>query len=371
MGGKLSPLIIVVLIAALIGVGVFAFKLLTSDSTTPSGNEVIDEVVESDEPVITLSKEVNEEDASSVVINVYATMENEEDSIKEIILPDNSTVVGDTASFTVEKNGTYEFKIRTTNGKITKEEIEVTEVAESSATNPYVPEGFSVVQEDVDKGYTIEDEYGNQYVWVPVPSGKLTRNTMINADYEESSSTASALVNSVGKYYGFYIGKYEASQYEVDGQVAAASMSGKIPWTNITYLNAVENADNAASLYGYTDCKTALLNSYAWDTVLAWIDKSIVNYSSTINYGNYSGTIYPTGYTETDVVNGICDVAGNVREWTTEIFKSVGQDRGEQTTIHRVVRAGSASLSKTPASRIYYPENTSDNYWGFRTIIYK
>ena len=37
------------------------------------------------------------------------------------------------------------------------------------------------------------------------PTGKLTRETMLNIDYEESSGTASALVNSVAKYYGFYM----------------------------------------------------------------------------------------------------------------------------------------------------------------------
>ena len=374
MGGKLSPLIIIVLIAALVGIGVFAVKLLVVDDSTSKPGEQPG-IVEQDEdvrPVITLEKKVDKEGKDvKVEILVSATLESEMDYVEEIILPDKSKVTGDSVTVTAENNGIYEFTAVTAGGKKKTESIEVTEINERSATNPYVPDGFEVTHNVVDEGFTIEDEYGNEYVWIPVPNGKLTRNTMLSTDYEESASSASALVNSVAKYYGFYLGKYEASQYEIDGQVAAATMPGKQPWTNVTYLNAASHANNADSLFGYTDCTTALLNSYAWDTTVAWIDKSIVNYSSSINYGNYSDTIYPTGYTDTDFVNNICDIAGNVREWTTEIYKSVEQEKNKDNVIHRIVRGGSANLSRTPASHIYYPENTSDNYWGFRVILYK
>mgnify|MGYP003317301144 CR=1 FL=1 len=48
------------------------------------------------------------------------------------------------------------------------------------------------------------------------------------------------------------------------------------------------------------------------------INKRVKNYSTSLNYGNYTGTIRNTGQTETDVINNICDMSGNVREWTTE-----------------------------------------------------
>lgn len=375
MGGKLSPLIIILLIVVLVGVGFFAVKLLSTDDSG-SGDGTQTGVVDQEEevkPVLTLEKNINKEGKDiKVEIVVSATLDSETDYVEEIILPDGSKVTGDSVNVTAENNGIYEFTAVTAGGEKKTESIEVTEINESSATNPYIPEGFNVTHNVVDEGFTIEDSYGNEFVWIPVPNGKLTRNTMLSTDYEESASTASALVNSVAKYYGFYIGKYEASQYEIDGEVAAASMSGKQPWTKITYLNAAEHSNNADSLFGYTDCTTALLNSYAWDTTIQWLDKSIEHYSSSVNYGNYSDTIYPTGYTDTDFVNNICDLAGNVREWTTEIYKSANENNNNKdNVIHRIVRGGSANLSRTPASHIYYPENTSDNYWGFRLILYK
>lgn len=372
MKGKSSP-IIILLIALAVVVLLIVGTLLSDGSDKPKDKDKVGETI-LEEPIITLNKEVNEENDTIVIITAYASTESG-DEIVSITLPDGTEVPGATATYTAIENGVYTFGALAAAGGTAEAEVEVTEIPVISATNPYIPDGFSVIADNIEEGFVIADEFGNQYVWVPVPSGKLTRETMLDINYEESSGTAAALVNSVAKYYGFYIGRFEASQYEHEGEVTAASMTGKIPWTNITYLNAAEYAENSGIVFGYTDCKTALINSYAWDTVMQWIDQTHLNYSSDVNYGNYTGTIYPTGYTESDSVKNICDLSGNVREWTTEIYKAASQpnknDKNFVSVIHRVVRGGSANLKRTPISHIYYPENTSDNYWGFRTIIYK
>ncbi|MBR3614021.1 MAG: SUMF1/EgtB/PvdO family nonheme iron enzyme [Clostridia bacterium] len=368
MGGKLSPLIIIVLIVVLVLVGGLLIKTITADDgQKPINNTKEESFLE--EPIITLNKETNEEMEGSVIITAYASTESG-DEITEITLPDGVSVPGATATYTATQNGIYEFFATAKAGGTSSAKIEVVEIPEISATNPYVPEGFTVIADNVEEGFVISDEFGNQYVWIPVETGKLTRKTMLDIDYAESSGTSSALVNSVAKYYGFYMGRFEASQYERNGEVTAASMSGKIPWTNITYLNAAEHAENSARAFGYTDCSTALISSHAWDTTVAWIDLSNENYSSDVNFGNYTGTIYPTGTTTTDTVRNICDLAGNVREWTTEIYKAKANP-DDMNSIQRVVRGGSANLKRTPISHIFYPENTSDNYWGFRLMLYK
>lgn len=367
MKGKSSPIII--LLIALAIVILLIVVTMFSDGSKESNNKGNVEETYFEEPIITLNKEVNEENDTVVIITAYASTESG-DEIVSITLPDGTEVPGATATYTAVENGMYQFEALASAGGSAIAEVEVTEIPEISATNPYVPDGFSVISDNVDEGYVISDEYGNQYVWVPVPSGKLTRETMLDIDYEESSGTASSLVNSVAKYYGFYMGRFEASQYEHEGEVTAATMEGKIPWTNITYINAAEHADNSGRVFGYTDCSTALINSYAWDTVIEWVDMVNENYSSDVNFGNYSGTIYPTGITTTDSVRSICDLAGNVREWTTEVYKPRTQQQDENV-VQRVVRGGSANLKRTPISHIPYPENTSDNYWGFRLVLFK
>ena len=120
---------------------------------------------------------------------------------------------------------------------------------------------------------------------------------------------------------------------------------------------------------------TQLINSYAWDTTLAWLNKRVKNYSTSLNYGNYTGTVRNTGQTETDIINNICDMSGNIREWTTETntegkgTKKV--DNKSVPIINKVVRGGSASLNKSATSRTGYDQELTDDNWGFRAILYK
>lgn len=376
MKSKVSPVIIIVLVVVIIAIGILIVSSVFSDGgiLLTSDKEEESQIV----PILELSLDTSEENQEVVTILASAKTENEL-GIKSIILPDGTEINAETTSYDVTENGTYTFKANGENGQTTSLSIDVANIRQISANNPYIPNGFTHVGGEVDTGYLIEDEHGNQYIWIPVEDGKLTRNTMLHSDYEETNSTASALVNSVAQNYGFYIGRFEASEYELNGEKVAATMAGKVPWTNITYLDAVEYSTKSATGFEYEGCNTAMVNSYAWDTTLEWLNKSVENYSSNTNYGNYSGTVYPTGATESDIINNICDMAGNVREWTTEIYKGATAESANksysttttETVLYRVVRGGSANLNRTANSHIGYPENTSDTYWGFRLILYK
>lgn len=375
MKSKVSPVIIIILIVVAIAIGLLIINMLTSSKGISKTNKEEEAKIA---PTLELSLNTSDENQEMVTIMATAKTDNEM-GIESITLPDGTEIFAETTSYDVTENNTYTFKAKGVNGQTTSLSISVTNVRKISAENPYIPSGFKHVGGEVETGYIIEDENKNQFIWIPVESGKLTRNTMLHSDYEETNSTASALVNSVAQNYGFYIGRFEASEHQINGEKVAATIAGKVPWTNITYLEAAEYSTKAASSFGYEDYKTAITNSYAWDTTLEWLDKVAQNYSSNTGYGNYSGTIYPTGATESDIVNNICDIAGNVREWTTEIYKgataetknNTSSSENAETVFYRVVRGGSANLSRTASSHIGYPENTSDIYWGFRVILYK
>lgn len=382
MGGKLSPVIIIALVVVLVVIVGLMVTILKPSTKTPNPNKPgdtslgnTDIVDEEKKPVLNLNKEFEGEYPSEVVIKVEA-VPNEENAVEKIILPDGTIIEGTTAEYIADENKSYQFTAITVNGDSETLDMEVTEIAGISANNPYIPEGFTHLEgTTVENGFTIEDEFGNQYVWIPVESGKATRGTLLNPSYEETSKAATALVNSVAKYYGFYIAKYEASKYEKDGEVAAASMEGKTPWTSITYQDAANASEASAALFGYEDCYTGIISSYAWDTTLEWIDKSVENFSSSTEYGNYSSSVYSTGASVRDIFNNICDLCGNVREWTTEIYKQSNEEKksgnNSEYERHRVVRSGGATLNKTVSSRIGYIENTTGIYWGFRMVLYK
>lgn len=390
---KVSPVLIAILIAIIVvvvGLGIFLFK---GDFKGNSGkSEVISEEIV---PNLDLSLNTEEPDQEYVIIKSIASTEDQ-NGIASVTLPDGSIVKEDEAEYKVTENGNYKFKVKGNNGKTSSKTIEISNIKNASATSPYIPEGFSHKEGEVEDGFVIEDQYENEFVWVPIENGKITRNTMLDTDYEESNSTATALVNSVAKNYGFYIGRYEASSVNVDGKTVAMSKAGCMPWTNVSFVEASEASNESARAFAHEDCQTAILNSYAWDATLAWIDEKVESYSSNTSYGNYSGEIKKTGETESDKKNNIFDLAGNVREWTTEIYKnketkSTKKDKNDknnknkknknvvneldevvsETVNYRVIRGGSANLSRTASSHTGYKENMSDNYWGFRLVLYK
>ena len=375
---KFLPIIIGALCVVLVLIIVFGISLFSNKENGDNNNTQIQAELIS--PVLDLSLSTTDEDQEEVTILVVATTEDE-DGIDYIELPDKTQIFAETKEYKVTENGEYTFKAVGFNGAESVLSIEVTNIREVSSNNPYIPNGFEHIGGEVDTGFVIQDTYGNQYVWVPVPTGILTRSTMMSTDYSESNSSATALVNSVAKNYGFYIARFEASSYEDGERKVAAAMAQKMPWTDVNFREAEEAATLASEVFGYENVATALVNSYAWDTTLEWINQSVTNYSTNTSYGNYSGTIYPTGSTESDQMNYICDLAGNVREWTTEEYApitSTGNKKNNskknntnENASSRVIRGGSANLNKIANSRNGYPEDLTDGYWGFRTILYE
>jgi hypothetical protein len=378
--------LIICIVVVIIALVLLAVYLMNGGSSDPS--DIISSNVSINKPEVTISQEPEDTTDSSVTIYVTASITGS-DEIKSITLPNKQVVKNDSTSYEVTKNGEYTFIITSKNGATTEKSITIDNISDISANNPYIPNGFTHIEgTEVETGYVIEDEAGNQYVWVPVETGALLRNNEGNNEFAEIDTTATALCNSVTKYYGFYIARYEASKGSQNGTDIAKSVEGEIPWSNVTYEEAYNAALNTATGYDYSGVKTALVNSYAWDTTLSWLNTSVQNYSTNTSYGNYSGTILRAGETSNDQVNSICDMSGNLREWTTEVYyanilddtddssntisnTTTDEEIEVQENSYRVVRGGSANINKVANSRIGELESLSDAYWGFRIVLYK
>ena len=107
-----------------------------------------------------------------------------------------------------------------------------------------------------------------------------------------------------------------------------------------------------------------LVNSYAWDTAIVYIQAM-----GNENYANKTdgnGTLKNTGETEDEKCK-IFDMAGNTIEWTTEY--STGTD--SSTACPCTLRGGNYYGSRYYTSdRNYYNAAYSDNYISFRPILY-
>ena len=197
------------------------------------------------------------------------------------------------------------------------------------------------------------DLVGNQFVWIPVENIADYKRTAYAGDSLSSYSETLAddEKTSVETNKGFYIGRYEAGDQESTNskklRASGASTSntitvkaGQAPYNYIKYTDAKKLAEGFSTKQGYTSVKSKLVSSYAWDTAIAFIQKTNSDYGKSSEEGNYSNsptftytgiadteknkqtkangtsTLIPTG--QTTAVNNIYDMGGNVWEWTTE-----------------------------------------------------
>ena len=267
----------------------------------------------------------------------------------------------------------------------------------------WIPEGFKIAKgsaSTVQGGVVIEDKDGNQFVWVPVATLADYKRTWYT-EYDSFSSYSEALPEdektSVERYKGFYIGRYEAGDKESTGTTkatfrtrssgadnAVTIKADKVPYNYVTRAQAISLAEGFKDKQGYK-ATTKLVSSYAWDTTIAFIEKTVNNYGSSSPQGNYldtsvtykditdenksektkaenSSLLVATGQT-TPVCN-IYDMGGNVAEWTTESYST--------TIIPYAVRGGTYydGFARYPAGHRNGSSGNANEHDGFRLTLF-
>ena len=252
-----------------------------------------------------------------------------------------------------ENNTEYKWFSEVTDGE-TKRSISVRnewkeKIAEEVDGVP-VPKGFKYKEGTKDTGLVIQDEKGNEFVWVPATESTYRKDTSFPGYTPTGDDTLPNGITDetadVVKYGGFYIGRYEAGIPEGDTSPSnkigiPVSKKDAIVWSYINYTNAKANAENMISS---EYVQTGLLTGKAWDTTCHWIKDSLssINESASLRnsryYGNYkdslepanenSGTKRTAGFSENWKTKNIYDLAGNVWEWTNEAYGSSFIDRG-------------------------------------------
>ena len=175
-------------------------------------------------------------------------------------------------------------------------------------------------------------------------------------------------VDSVKANGGYYIARYEAS-YGTDGKAnskvsntaseSTPNKEGQL-WNNITQINAATASRNL-----YNTVNSDLINSYAWDTAIVYIQ----NFSGDKHYSRQNSLnedLANTGV-NSDEKCKINDMASNTGEWTTEYCAYSGS-----STAHPCIsRGGNCYSSSYYTGRRYNnPATTSSNYMSFRCALY-
>ena len=302
------------------------------------------------------------------------------------------------------------------------EKLDKTEtIKDDNGKEVTIPKGFGVAEDSntvVDDGIVITDGT-NEFVWVPVddPSTMFVEETVklngvettttiysklrirdgdsytagkpgetgkvrepdVLSSYDTSSSyyqtilgfgstkkmadsmvaEYKAMSDSVKKYHGFYIGRYELTgtvdkPTEKAGKVLTASTAGN--WYNL--YKACQNV-----IKNNSDVKSTMIYGCQWDETCSWLEKNGYDINNSSDWGNYTGDKKETGSNSKYKANEIYDMAGNCYDWTQEANSSN----------FRISRGGVCNFSGSsyPASdRITYNPSSSNSNLTSRATLY-
>ncbi|MDF2866442.1 MAG: hypothetical protein K0R72_1260 [Clostridia bacterium] len=301
-----------------------------------------------------------------------------------------------------------------TNSIIQDEYKEILKI--SKYNNPLVPTGFKKVESEIasweiasgvpkgwSKGLVIEDEIGNQFVWIPINIDKSEYIVKLSENIWDDSlpSGINDEYNQIKRNGGFYISRYEAGVSNemqlksteinnISNNVIGRPVSkpGVRPWNYISYKQAKENAQ---SMYSNEYIQSGLMTYSQWNCINLWLDSWGYSKGGTVQdwgyfkYGNFLGkdtgftglysidngisylygdnmaekpyrAILSSGASQKYFTNNIYDIYGNLSELTTRYGKGYCTVTGGD---YNNVSNDWITQYVEPSSRI-----------GFRVVIY-
>ena len=215
------------------------------------------------------------------------------------------------------------------------------------------------------------------------------RSGVVSEGKDGKNATAKDLagfMQSVSEHGGYYIARYEASygsgssksDWKPLSQPSTANSEDSMSYTPGTlwnFINQINAAQVARNMYAENKdiegnsvgVESDLINSYAWDTAIVYIQE--MGHDNYANYGRdetENSSLMDTGKTG-DVVCNIYDMAANTREWTTEYSTFTDSYFASPC----VTRGGNYNISYNyTASRNNVVATDSNSGFSFRLSLY-
>ena len=268
-------------------------------------------------------------------------------------------------------------------GTVTGDEETPTEVKDSLENKVVVPPGFTVQnpEDNVEDGIVIVDSdetratYGSEFVWIPVgtihtssgdktielkryvyksdgtidetlsktePTDQLKTSSTSPYTYTEGlrdSTTTNThakdiegFKTSVEENGGYYLARYEA-------RTVTKRTAKTDPLTQITtkpdeyvynWVKQLQAAEQSQNMYTSEYFESDLVNSYAWDTAIVFLQECDDRVDKATPYSRQNslntGSLAEKGTNGTgteDVICNVYDMASNCYEWSTETGSAV------------------------------------------------
>ena len=307
-------------------------------------------------------------------------------------------------------------------GTVTGQETTNTTLQDKLGNKVVVPAGFKVQNPDktVPDGIVIEDvshgaTKGSEFVWIPVGTvkkadgstttiklsrytfdvnGKETDKGEENADdyyYESqepdqmtgdleysnvSAKDIGAFKTSVGKNNGYYIGRYEArnATKRTDRNVALAQLTTKPKEFVYNWVKQLDAARLSRTMYDDNNFTSDLVNSYAWDTAIIFLqafdnrENKTTPYSRQISLNTSLAEKGTNNLGTKDVICNVYDMASNTHEFTTETGCYPYPD-----CTYRGGKYGddyATTSYRNAVESAYHPDLSNFEYVSFRPILY-
>ena len=245
----------------------------------------------------------------------------------------------------------------------------------ADGTNDKASDGITVFEKGTPILKQNAENYADEVLIDSLYKELATSRTGVKSDGTDGLNTTAlnlkGFVDSVKANGGYYIARYEAS-YGTDGKANSKvsnsfiNTNGTAPTTEGTLWNNITQIDAAtASRNLYEAVTSDLINSYAWDTAIVYIQ----NFSGDIDYSyqNSKNTSLSNTGANGDEVCKINDMASNTSEWTTEYSTYANSSRAKPCTS----RGGYYNGSDNCASNRYYDRATySGKSVTFRPTLY-
>ena len=163
------------------------------------------------------------------------------------------------------------------------------------------------------------------------------------------------MIESLERYHGFYIGRYELSK---DGEKTGTVQTSSV-WETFY--------ENCKKLANGSKVKTQMIWGLQWDATCKWLENSGFSITNPVTWGNYNnntvdghGSPQNTGFSENWKANNIYDFAGNYAELTQEAS-------GQQ---YRIARGGYYEYGDLFSSYALLLGSLSPIYMGTRPTLY-
>ena len=239
--------------------------------------------------------------------------------------------------------------------------------------------------------YDFDTTTGDQNAY----SGSYTEDTSANHNSEYKNVIAKDIDKfrqSVKENGGYYIARYEAgveggtltSEENVEENldwtgytgenIKLVSKQGQQVWNYVTQNKAANLCRDLADINGYKGLTSDLVNSYAWDTAIVYLQECGIdsNYANQVGKATISDAPLKTGKAilaegngagKKDIQCNIYDMAGNCYEYTTETPSDF--------YFPCVFRGGVYSNTRNYTSGRYRSEDSDNSFnLSFRPILY-